>query len=427
MTFPLTPVESWTTRRLEGLSLSSSEDLGKPLHLESRKKLEEAQERALRHLIRGAVKDTLFYRERLQGLEEAPLKELPLTLPSDLQEREFAFLGTSQSRIERRVSLSSSGTRSPSKRLGFTREELRKTEDFFLYGMSTFTPPRSVVGIFMEGSRPWSIGDLLKRALERMDCTPRIFGLVEDPLRAAAWMEKVRPRVVVGLPSHMAFLAGETLWTPETVLLSADIAPRALRKRIEKKWHCKVYNHYGLTESGWGCAVECAARGGCHVRELDLLLEILDSRGEKVPEGSWGEVVLTTLGRPSFPLIRYRTGDRGRFLSGTCSCGSVLKRLEVSGRLPLKGAEGIPLHLEEVENILWDFDAIRDFSLLLRHEGSLPAELVAVLGISEKAGLPLETIEKALRCVPGMPPRILLEKSPELFLQHSGIKRDWNN
>jgi phenylacetate-coenzyme A ligase PaaK-like adenylate-forming protein len=223
----------------------------------------------------------------------------------------------------------------------------------------------------------------------------------------------------------MLSLAEATRHAPKAVLLSADMAPPALRKRIERAWNCETFNHYGLTESGWGGAVECAAHRGCHIRELDLLIEIVDFQGMRLPEDAWGEVVLTTLRRPSFPLIRYRTGDRGRLLSGICPCGSPLKRLEVTGRLPIEGASGTPLDLYEVENTLWSFEEIQDFSLLLEYEGSSPAALTALLGPSQERELPLERIQKALGNSPGVPLRIHLKKHPEPFLTHKHPKRNW--
>ena len=66
---------------------------------------------------------------------------------------------------------------------------------------------------------------------------------------------------------------------------------------------------YGMTETCFGGGVQCMARNGYHLRELDLFLEILDPvSGEPVPDGETGEIVLTTLNREAMPLIRYRTG-----------------------------------------------------------------------------------------------------------------------
>lgn len=417
MSIPRTPLDAWIARELDSSP-----------RLENRQRLEEAQKRSLALLISQAREKTRFYRKHFQGYSGASLEDLPFTFPSDLQKGDSPFLGVSRSEIQRMVSLATSGTRGSSKRLGFTREELERTEEFFLVGMSTFTPRESRVGIFMEGPRPYSIGDLLKRALERMDCAPHLFGLIRNVPEAAAWMEKIQPQVVAGLPSQMLSLAEATPHTslaPKAVLLSADMAPQALRKRIERAWNCETFNHYGLTESGWGCAVECGAHRGCHIRELDLLMEIVDSQGKILPKDTWGEVVLTTLRRPSFPLIRYRTGDRGRFLSGVCPCGSPLKRLEVTGRLPLEGASETPLDLYEVENTLWSFEEIRDFSLSLEYQGGSPAALTALLGSSPTGKLPLERIQKALEDSSEIPLRIHLKKHPEPFLKHKHPKRNW--
>jgi phenylacetate-coenzyme A ligase PaaK-like adenylate-forming protein len=93
---------------------------------------------------------------------------------------------------------------------------------------------------------------------------------------------------------------------------------------------------------GLGGGVECGAHNGYHTRDADLLFEVVDpATGERVRDGEWGEVVFSTLNRRGMPLVRYRTGDRGRFLAGPCPCGSRLKRLDrISGRL----GEAVRLH-----------------------------------------------------------------------------------
>ena len=60
-----------------------------------------------------------------------------------------------------------------------------------------------------------------------------------------------------------------------------------------------------------------------------MYFEIINPEtGENLPDGSWGEVVFTTLTREAMPLIRYRTGDYGRFLTEPCPCGTALKRMD---------------------------------------------------------------------------------------------------
>ena len=101
-----------------------------------------------------------------------------------------------------------------------------------------------------------------------------------------------------------------------------------------------MLDHYGLTETCYGCALECPAHNGYHLRWLDVVVEIVDMDGDTVlPPGEVGEVVLTTL-REAMPLIRYRTGDVASLLPGPCACGSPLKRLgPVLGRIA-RGPDG---------------------------------------------------------------------------------------
>ncbi len=122
---------------------------------------------------------------------------------------------------------------------------------------------------------------------------------------------------------------------PHSVLLSTDHVPAAIVRTLERCGGCEVYNHYGSTEMGLGGGVECMAHGGYHLREADLYFEVVDPlTGEPVEVGEYGEVVFTTLTRRGMPLIRYRTGDRSRFVHGNCPCGTWLKTLEqVRGRI----------------------------------------------------------------------------------------------
>ena len=127
------------------------------------------------------------------------------------------------------------------------------------------------------------------------------------------------------------------------VLSSTDRLDPDLRQRLRAAWNRELLDHYGLTESGFGCAVECPAHDGYHLRALDALLEVVDPRdGRPLPWGETGEVVLTTLNREAMPLIRYRTGDIASLLPGPCRCGSPLPRLgPLLGRLDTDAGQGV--------------------------------------------------------------------------------------
>ena len=100
------------------------------------------------------------------------------------------------------------------------------------------------------------------------------------------------------------------------ILLSGDYVPESVCRELKTVWETEVFHHWGMTETGYGGAVECGAHAGGHLRHGDLYLEIVDPKtGKPVPAGSYGELVLTTFARRGMPLIRYRTGDIGRLLT----------------------------------------------------------------------------------------------------------------
>ena len=116
----------------------------------------------------------------------------------------------------------------------------------------------------------------------------------------------------------------------KTLILVGEPVSADMRASIEKKLDLGTWVHYGLSEvPGPALAFECEAHDGLHVSEDHFYPEIVDpATGQLVPNGESGELVLTTLTTRAFPLIRFRTGDRMRFLSNKCPCGRTLRRVQ---------------------------------------------------------------------------------------------------
>jgi len=194
--------------------------------------------------------------------------------------------------------------------------------------------------VFLPGERPDSVGDLLVRGLRRMDVDALAYGPVTDPLHAAHAVAFFGAHCLVGIPTQVLAVARTRVGAAigrgsiESVLLSTDYVPRAIAETLEEVWGCRVFTHYGMTETGLGGGVECEALDGYHLREADLYFEVVDHEtGDTCSDGALGEVVFTTLTRRGMPLIRYRTGDIARVIPQPCPCGSVLRRMErVRGR-----------------------------------------------------------------------------------------------
>ena len=103
---------------------------------------------------------------------------------------------------------------------------------------------------------------------------------------------------------------------------------------------------------GPGIAFECPYRNGMHLWEDEYIMEIINPEtGEVLPDGSEGELVLTSLCRTGMPLLRYRTHDLTKIIPETCPCGRTHRRLaRMRGRsddmLILNGVNIFPLQIE---------------------------------------------------------------------------------
>lgn len=238
----------------------------------------------------------------------------PFTTAEDLCREPESFLCVSPKEIARVITLRSTGSTRPPKRLFFTERDLRQTEEFFFYGMQPMVRPGEIAAVFMEGASACSVGGLLQKALARFGAAARVAGFYsgEDNCAQAAQ----GAACLVGTPAQMALLADRCPFLrPKTVLLSGERVASSLRKRLEAVWGAETFTHWGMCETGYGGAVENAEHNGLSVRNDSLCLEVIDPQTkEALPVGQSGEIVFSTLNREGMPLLRYRTGDYGRLL-----------------------------------------------------------------------------------------------------------------
>ena len=128
-----------------------------------------------------------------------------------------------------------------------------------------------------------------------------------------------------------------------------------MRKRIHEELGIELYDIYGLTEIyGPGIGINCKYDTGMHIFDDYLYTEIIDpATGKVLPDGEWGEIVITTLVKEGAPLIRYRTHDLSRIIPGNCPCGRTYPRIDViAGRsddmMKIKGVNVFPKQIEEI-------------------------------------------------------------------------------
>jgi phenylacetate-coenzyme A ligase PaaK-like adenylate-forming protein len=188
------------------------------------------------------------------------------------------------------------------------------------------------------GPRPWSWGRRWTR-----------ISVLQPAAEVAAALSEFRPDVVYGLPSALVE-AGRLVQLRDgripirAVFTSGELLHPALRDTLANVFQAPVHDVYGTSETkeiAWQCA-----HGRMHLNADVVRLEAVDDFGRGVAAGIEGDLVATVLVNRAMPLLRYRTGDRGSLLSGTCACGCALPLLGVvTGRtadiLVLRGGHRI--------------------------------------------------------------------------------------
>ncbi len=156
--------------------------------------------------------------------------------------------------------------------------------------------------------------------------------------RQLVMMRDFGTTVLVSTPSYALYLAekAEELGVDlaslklRLGLFGGEPCSTSMKAEIEAKLGIRATDNYGLSEvMGPGVAGECDCACGLHVNEDHLLLEIVDpASGEPRAYGEEGELVITTLTKEAFPLLRYRTHDLTALDPSRCECGRTLVRMQ---------------------------------------------------------------------------------------------------
>ncbi len=303
------------------------------------------------------------YGESLAGCDissnPAAWQRIPFTQAADIAKDPQGFLSVSPDNIPRVVTLPTSGTRL-GKRIMLSGTDLEATVDFFAAGMSGLVSRGETVCVFMRDG-PDSVTDLLLRGLEKIGVNCRILWDFDDMGQAIKAARGTQCIVAQPGFARTLCLAAPDL-SPRALLLSADYIPKSFVNLIERIWGCTVYTHYGMTETGFGLAVDCRFRDGMHLRDDEFLVEIIDAETLlPVPDGEMGEIVLTSLKERAMPLIRYRTGDLARLIEAPCACGAAFPRLgRVEGRLGdgVTFGDGVRFDMGKLDELLGEIEEL---------------------------------------------------------------------
>jgi phenylacetate-CoA ligase len=218
--------------------------------------------------------------------------------------------------------------------------------------------------------------DRVRRWRDRLMRTQLLPAFEMNATKLDGFLESIRrqrPRMLFGYPSalsHIALHAKTRAVTMndlgiEVAFVTSERLYDDQRAVITEVFGCPVANGYGGRDAGF-IAHECPS-GGMHSTAEDIVLEIVDDRGNPVPDGQAGEIVVTHLATRDFPFVRYRTGDVAVRDGGACACGRGLPMLaEIQGRTTdfVIAADGTVLHGLSLIYVLRDMQGVEKFKIV---------------------------------------------------------------
>jgi phenylacetate-CoA ligase len=359
--------------------------------------LEQIQFERLQATLNRVARNVPFYRKRFEELGIDPydlrsvedIRKLPFTTKADIRDNYPYGLFAVPLRDVVRLQASSGAPGKPAM-VGYTKGDLRRWSELVARVLTAggVTKDDVVQVAFSYGMLTGGFGMHYGAELIGASVIPASSG---NDKRQVMIMQDYRTTALVSTPSYALHLAGaiEELGIGRGSLhlkyglFGGEPWSEAMRREIEERLGVKATDNYGVSEvMGPGIAGECLERAGLHINEDHFLAEVLDPEThEPVAPGRTGELVLTTLTREAFPVVRFRTGDLTRIIPEPCPCGRTLSRMSrVPGRcddmLIIRGVNVFP---SQVEAVLLDVEGIEPhYQIVIEREGSLDKATVLV-------------------------------------------------
>lgn len=338
-----------------------------------------------------------FYRKKLDAAGFNPddlrslddIRKLPFTVKNDLRDNYPYGLFAVPLREVVRVH-ASSGTTGLSTVVGYTKNDIKTWSNLVARVLTAggITADDVIQISFNYGLFTGAFG--LHYGAERVGASviPMSSGNTRRQIKI---MQDFKTTALVSTPSY-AMLIADTMQemgiNPNSTslkfgLFGAEPWSDAMRKELEQKLQITATDNYGLSEvMGPGVAGECLERNGLHINEDHFLVEIINPDTlQPVKPGEVGEMVITTLTKEAFPVIRYRTRDLTRLMPDPCPCGRSLQRMSrVMGRtddmLIIRGVNVFP---SQIETVLFEIEGTEPhYQIIIDRKGAMDDATVMV-------------------------------------------------
>jgi phenylacetate-CoA ligase len=361
-----------------------------------RERLREIQSERLNKMVRNCYDNVPFYRRKFDEMGIKPeditsiddITKLPFTVKQDLRDNyPYGLFAVKRDKLARIHA--SSGTTGKQTVVGYTKEDLLHWAEGAARAIvaaggsaNDFIHVSYGYGLFTGGLGLHDGAELL--------------GAIAIPVssgntkRQIQILQDFRSDILCCTPSYAMFI-GETLREmgikPDEIPLRAGIFgaeawSENMRREIEKALGIKAYDIYGLSEiAGPGVSYECEEQTGMHVCEDYFYPEIIDPDTlEPLPDGEYGELVFTCIGKEALPLVRYRTRDISCLTREKCSCGRTLVKMKKPrGRsddmLIIRGVNVFP---SQVEHVILQLGMEPNYQIVVERENNLDTMTVCI-------------------------------------------------
>lgn len=359
------------------------------LECASREVLHYIQSKRLRKLVERCYNNVPLYRQRMDEAGILPgdikdiddVKKLPFTTKQDLRDTyPFGLFAVPREELARIHA--SSGTTGKQTVVGYTKADI----DAWATGaarsivMAGGTKADLVHVSYGYGLFTGGLG--LHYGAEKLGATaiPVSSG---NTKRQVQILQDYGSDILCCTPSYAMYI-GETVRDmgidPKTLRVRAGIFgaepwTEEMRREIERLLAIEAFDIYGLSEiAGPGVACECHQHNGLHINEDMFYPEVIDpDTGETLPDGTYGELVFTCIGKEALPLMRYRTRDICSLNHLPCECGRTLVRMsKPRGRTDdMLIIRGINVFPSQIESVLLELGMDPNYQLVVDRVGNL--------------------------------------------------------
>ncbi len=367
----------------------------------SREYLWALQSARLIQMVHNAYNHVPFYKQKFDEIGLLPgdiktiddITKLPFTVKQDLRDHyPFGLFAVPKDQLVRIHA--SSGTTGKQTVVGYTQHDIDVWSEGAARALTAAGATKTDSIHISYGYGLFTGGLGLHYGAEKMGATaiPVSSG---NTKRQVQILQDFGSDILCCTPSYAMFI-GETVnrmgIDPTTLRLRAGLFgaepwSENMRRQIEKSLAIKAYDIYGLSEiAGPGVSYECRMQTGLHVCEDYFYPEVVDPDTlQPVPDGTYGELVFTCIGKEALPLVRYRTRDICAIRHEKCECGRTLvKMAKPRGRsddmLIIRGVNVFP---SQVEHVILELGMEPNYQIVVTRDNNLDV-MEVYIEMSEK-------------------------------------------